>query len=80
MKFERPIGQTLVGIAAGELAGPLAGRALAFSWSTLFKGAAKGSTSGGLNLFKWGAEQTEKLQDGKQAIICFIYQIKEHPN
>ncbi len=43
-EIERPIGQTLVGIAAGELAGPLMGRALGFSGSwlkALLKGAAK---------------------------------------
>ena len=69
-EIERPIGQTLVGIAAGELAGPLAERVLAFSGSwlkALFKGAAKG---GGKELFNFSvsAKVAEHMTNPGRAV------------
>ena len=67
-EIEHRIGKTLVGIAAVEFAGALAGRALAFSgaWlKALFKGAAKG---GGKELFNFSAKAAEHMTNPGRAV------------
>lgn len=64
-KIARPIGEAMVKYGAAEFGGIALGKFVQWGLGHVLSKVTKNSGQGGLNLFKWGAEQTTKSEGWK---------------